>query len=450
MSEVTIRFIEGHELNLPINDELTVGELKKTINENFHITGELSLIFKGEILPEDRKILSLDGVDKTYLIGHVKKPKRQFSSLYDETISSLRERRYSYLNPLLELRRQQAMQLREQQQAKDPANFNELVQGLTEMGFDEQLSKNALRLSSYSQQIAITMLLNGTVPRTITTRPHFLDFDIHTPRMFQLQSQPTIEANTQTQAQQQHQGNPGESTDSQETKQLESDTLMHSINSQVYQEQPLNRIDDPPIFHDNLIMESNHDLMPRMHVDSSIDNHLDSEEEEDIDNEEDEDEEDLSDEDPYAHDYRMGYFDSHSGTTSDTDMETSYSDLSDSDADMYLRRVDLGDELDDSKTDEKTDDLNQKIQQMYDKTQNTNDSSSHEREDLEPQSPLSLDISVDRNTNQSNDLPQFTEHQRDDIRTLMELTGFDFNTVAPIYEMCDKNLELASQYFLNS
>ena len=361
MFEVTIRFIEGRELRLPVADNMTVEELKKNLIDNFHFQGELSLIFRGTILPDDRKITSLDGIDKTFIIGHVKKPKRDRSNLSLYDYYSPYSSRSTYLH-LLELRRQAILRLREQ--AHDPPNFNELVQGLTEMGFDEQLSKNALRMSSYSQQIAITMLLNGSVPLVMEPRYGYLS---SVPRLGSWDTRDPIFPERHA-----------DNLDLPKPENPESnDPVRDHMGIEIEARQPPDSQDIPPLPDIPSSQDHRDDERNREKEDSSeLDSH--SSEEEDFDHDDDEEEEDGGDFVTMDRDYLMNHDYFGSGSDSDeSELESNYSDMSDHENTLFSNLFSNGtnheEKIEEEKTENSKDEqLDDKIQDMYDRTHTEN------------------------------------------------------------------------------
>ena len=364
MTEVVIRFIQGKEINVKANKNLTVGKLKKNISSKEKIHGEISLIFQGQILSDETKILSLDNIANSFIICHVKHDKTTQPERLANDFSALQFYRVPFLSPLLALRREQFLRRQERVIPPDPPNFNELVQGLIEMGFEEQLCKNALRMSNFNQQVAVTMLLNGNVPSVLPQAPII-------PSLADLMPSNQI-------------SHENEENHHETESQLQESNIMHSQNSQRYPELPFQEPDLP-------ITQERFNLN---------DPNSENEEEEDEDDEEDSEEDESNSElgnmyyDAFNEESESEYFEGNSNS---------------SENDQHQQQNDTNE------------------QQNHEKPPNENENTQE----------------------QNNGLPEFTDAEKNDINELKELTGFDFNTVARIYLVCHKNVQLASQCFLN-
>ena len=164
---IIFKFINGGEIKLEPQTDVTVKEAKKVVGDTGNLDGEISLIYKGRILNDDEIVNNLEGVNENFIIVHNKHEKRRidaFNFLYHP------------INPLAAL-----AQLRlERRDETDPPNFEELITNLVELGFERSECERALRITSYDPNNAASLLLSGSlsgIPTLINAPNHLLQLN---------------------------------------------------------------------------------------------------------------------------------------------------------------------------------------------------------------------------------------------------------------------------------
>lgn len=141
---IVCKFLNGQSMDIMSANPLTVDIVKGIMKRN--VEGEISVIYKGEILADDIDVTKLPGIADSFLIIHNKRkilprPRWDFND--------------SGFLPSRLLRR-------EMEPPKDPDNFNELVTTLSELGFERDKCERALRISGYILNRAASLLVSGS------------------------------------------------------------------------------------------------------------------------------------------------------------------------------------------------------------------------------------------------------------------------------------------------
>jgi hypothetical protein len=179
MKNIIVKFITDRELRLTINETLTVSELKKIVINSMIAKGEISLIFKGEVLNDDVIIANLPDIESNYIIGHIKRNKRE-PLLFKENSDFTFFHRPS-IGRLIAMRNEHIRNM-QRSATPDPPNFEEMVGNLIEMGFEKDECERALRAAHFNPDSAATMLLSGNLQREApkpTLTAEDLEFALH-------------------------------------------------------------------------------------------------------------------------------------------------------------------------------------------------------------------------------------------------------------------------------
>lgn len=182
MKRILIKFINNSEVATDIDDTTTAGSLKKRAQDMIMTRNEITLIYKGEILSDETIIANLPDIEKNFIIGHIKRNRRDpilDLDLPDYPSLSFRPSLSRFL-----MMRHEQIQRMQRRNIPDPPNFEEMVGNLVEMGFAKDECERALRFAHFNPDSAATMILSGNVPNEVPKEqiaPEDIAFELHGP-----------------------------------------------------------------------------------------------------------------------------------------------------------------------------------------------------------------------------------------------------------------------------
>lgn len=164
---LTFRTVRGKEYQLEVDPEKTIGDVKQQFANEVqdHSADKLKFILKAQILKDDTVVSSISIPEHSYIVVHFINdsrpvvPKSKKPSPPTDTVNTI----------------PQEPKVPPQPQPDDaqnkPVNRESLIEDLSSMGFDKKLCERALNLADNNVEVAVTLLLNGTVKNEDDSNP---------------------------------------------------------------------------------------------------------------------------------------------------------------------------------------------------------------------------------------------------------------------------------------
>lgn len=155
---LTFRTVRGKEYQMEVDPEKTIGDVKQQFaSENPDYSADkLKFILQAKILKNDTVVSSIVIPEHSYIVVHLINdsgpvvPKSKKPSPPSDTVNTIP------YEPKVPPQPQPDTQ-------NLPSDKNSLIDDLVSMGFEKKLCERALNLAGNNMEVAVTLLLNGSV-----------------------------------------------------------------------------------------------------------------------------------------------------------------------------------------------------------------------------------------------------------------------------------------------
>lgn len=156
--KLTFRTIRGKEYQLEVDPEKTIGDVKQQLSAEIQDqpSDKLKLILQAKILKDDTVVSSISIPEHSYIVVHFINdtrpvvPKSKKPSPSTETVNTIPDEPKVPPQPQPDTQNQ-------------PTNRESIIEDLTSMGFEKKMAEKALNLADNNVEVAVTLLLNGTI-----------------------------------------------------------------------------------------------------------------------------------------------------------------------------------------------------------------------------------------------------------------------------------------------
>lgn len=167
MIKIPLSTVTGNEFAVYINPESTVGQLKQLLEKEYNLHSfYLKLIYQAVILPDNKKIKDINIVNDSCIFVHQSNLRAARPTKPGPLPTNHESKVSHHFIPTPEKspgklhQNNQIENLNDNNTGSDSQHFSSLVENLKDLGFEQKLCEDALRMSNNDVNAAATLLIS--------------------------------------------------------------------------------------------------------------------------------------------------------------------------------------------------------------------------------------------------------------------------------------------------